>query len=83
MIPSHDGNPSSGRYVFYASDVGNEAYLGVLNLSTLQLSVRRVPQISDWTEMACDTTTYAPMPLRHRLRVHATLSSLQVLLYRH
>jgi hypothetical protein len=43
--------------------VGNEAYLGVLNLSTLQLSVRRVPQISDWTEMACDTTTYALMPL--------------------
>ena len=56
IVPFHDASFST--YVFYATDVGNNAYLGVLNLSSLQLSVRPVPQISDWVEMACDATTY-------------------------
>ncbi len=67
LVPSHGPSSSGDRYVFYATDVGNAAYLGVLNLSTLQLSIRRVPQLSDWTEIACDSTMYA----KHRhLRMH-------------
>jgi hypothetical protein len=62
LVPSHDASSIGDRYVFYATDVGNAAYLGVLNLSSLQLSVRSVPQLSDWTEMACDSTTYALAP---------------------
>ena len=62
LVPSHGASTSGDRYVFYATDVGNAAYLGVLNLSSLQLSVRPVPQLSDWTEMACDSSTYALAP---------------------
>jgi hypothetical protein len=58
LVP-HDASSSDARYVFYATDVSNAAFLGVLNLSSLQLSVRKVPQLSDWTEMACDSSTYA------------------------
>ncbi len=62
LSSSHGPSSSGDRYVFYATDVGNAAYLGVLNLSSLQLSVRTVPQLSDWTEMACDSTMYTLLP---------------------
>jgi len=73
IVPFHDASFST--YVFYATDVGNNAYLGVLNLSSLQLSVRPVPQISDWVEMACDSTTCYSIDVDHNQVVAVDIAS--------